>query len=774
MPPPAYRTAAVVSAFVLSAVCAFAVVVVRHGGGGHVPPPGRCEVSSTRALTSEAGDRVVGLAPHDGSLWALSVHRVPGGATAQLLRSASGRAASVTVASAPLPSGATAAGPLVVGSRVAFVTAARAVVRVTSFDGGAARSIDLPRGEQPTGRDARTPRLALDAEADGTLTVAAHWGSIFGTRRLHERDTRESPGLGPLRRDRFDAPAITVVNADLLLVQERRLGTFVDDAASGHALEAVAFPAAPFDVAVERTATLSTALDASSPRVASTGAAAVATWREGGRLLSTRLTAERDGLAATSPPVEVLGRDAAHHDLAATTTCALSAFDRAGSIVVRPIDARGATLTVGLEATAGSPGAVTDLRVARAGQGFIVVAVANAALVAWRISVDATCAPSVVPLALPTASHPALRLIAVAGDATGATVLSTHDPVDASETLVTRVDVDANAVVGATVRERVPQSVVVGTRQDARIALVAGPSRGTVRVQRLGDAGDDDEPGEDVLLRLARGERLALVASIERHRIWVADRSDAASNAFHPPHSVVLHSVIDTLEDGPRTEVATGAPPEAAFGSLALHRFEPAGAASPAWALVTAPDPSVTPALEGPWVFLFDATDHPVARRIADGSPFAHAAPLLPAALRSSRDRVEAVAWWGSVLAAIVSGPRAGVRLVTGDPFVEGLRDVALTATAPTMVRGATVLPTRDGWIAFWLDVTHPTPTLHDRRFELSGAPHGVADQLGEFLRLDEGALGAAMAAAVTAPDEFAVAVPTPHGVRLAEVRCSR
>ena len=173
-------------------------------------------------------------------------------------------------------------------------------------------------------------------------------------------------------------------------------------------------------------------------------------------------------------------------------------------------------------------------------------------------------------------------------------------------------------------------------------------------------------------------------------------------------------------------------------------------------------------------MFLFDAADRPINRRVTDGSPWLHAAALLPAPLRTTHDRVAAVAWRGNTLAAVVTGPRAGVRLVTGDPFTEVLRDVPLAATAPTMVRGATVLPSREGWIAFWIDVTHAGPTLHDRRFDPRGGALGAPDQLGEFLRLDERALTSSLAAAVMAPDEFAVAIPTLHGIRVAEVRCSR
>ena len=774
MSSPAPRTAAVVAAFVLAAVCAFAVVVVRRGGGGHVPPPGRCEVSSTRALTNEAGDRVVGLTSHQGDLWAISIRRGAAGAVGHLVRSASGRSAPVTVATAPLPDPAAVAGPVVSGQSVAFVSAAGAAIRATVFDGREARTTELPRGEQPPGRAELTPRLALDTEADGSLSVAAHWGGAFGTRRLHQRDTRESPGLGPLRRDRYDAPALAVLGDAVVLVQERRVGAFLDDSSSGRRIEAVAFPAAPFDPGAPREAVLSTSPTGSAPRIAATDASAVALWREGDRLVATRLDLTPTQLSPDASPLELSPRAGAHHDLAAAATCAVAIWDRDGSIVARGLDARGPALVAASETVTPVAGPMADLRIARAGDGFVLVALSGSSLRAWRVSVDPTCVTSLAPLALPRASQPGLRLIAVSGDATGATVLTTRDAVDAPSTLVTRVEIDPSFVVGPAVSERVEQPVIAGARQDARIALVAGPFRGTVRAQRLGDAGDDDEPGEDILLRLARGERLAMVASAARHRIWFADRSDERSNAFHPPHSLVLHSVIDTLEDGPRTEVATSTAPEAAFSSVALHRFDAAEGDRPAWALVASPAPSATPALEGAWAFLFDAADRPVARRVTGGTPWPNAAPLLPAGLRSSRDRVAAIAWRGPVLAAIVTGPRAGVRLVTGDPFTEELRSSALSETAPTMVRGATVLPTRVGWIAFWLDVTHAAPTLHDRLFDARGQALGAPDRLGEFLRLDEQALSAALAATTAGPDGFAVAIPTPHGVRVAEVRCSR
>ncbi|MDP3219881.1 MAG: hypothetical protein Q8S73_37625, partial [Deltaproteobacteria bacterium] len=673
---------------------------------------------------------------------------------------------------------ATVAGPVVTGRSVAFASAAGPVVRATAFDGRAARATEFPRGEQPSGRPAVTPSLSLTTEVDGALTVAAHWGGAFGTRRLHQRDTRESPELGPLRRDRFDAPALAVLGDALVALHERRVGTFTDDSTAGTRLEAAAFPAGPFDVATARDVVLSTSAGARDARLAAAEASAVALWRDGDRLLAARLDATPTQLSAVAPPLAWSAAGGAHHDVAAAGACAVAAWDHDGSIVARGIDLRGAGAVAASEVAVRPRGAVDDLRLARVGDGFVAMAVTTGSLQAWRVTLDAACAPTLSPLAWPgpVAPRPGLRLIAVSGDATGATVLSTLDPVDAPATLVSRVDLDAAFVIGPAVSERVPQPVVAGTRQDARIALVAGPYRGTVRVQRLGDAADDDEPGEDVLLRLARGARVGLVASARLHRIWVADRSDADSNTFHAPHSLVLHSVIDTLEDGPRTELATAAPPAAGFSSVSLHRIDPADAGRPAWALLASPAPAADtpPALEGAWVFLFDGSDRPVARRVTDGSPWPHAAALLPAALRTSHDRVMAVAWRGTSLAAIVTGPRAGVRLVTGDPFTETLRDVPLATTAPTMVRGATVLPSREGWMTFWLDVTHPAPTLHDRRFDPRGGALGAADRLGEFLRLDEQALSSALAAAVTAPGEFAVAIPTPHGVRVAEVRCSR
>ena len=773
-PPP--RAAVVVSAFVLAAVCAFAVVVVRRGGGGYVPPPGRCEVSSTRSLTTEASDRVVGLTSYEGNLWALALRHTASGTVGQLVRSASGRSAPVTVATTPLADPAAVAGPVVSRRSVGFVSAAGAAVRATLFDGRAARTSELPRGEQPPGRAEQTPRVALDTESDGSLTVAAHWGGVFGTRRLHQRDTRESPGLGPVRRDRFDAPALAVLGDAVVLVQERRVGTFVDDALTGRRVEAVAFPAAPFDPGTSRAAVLASSATAGDARLAVTATAAVTLWRDGDRLFATRLDVSPTELVAHAPPIEVVVGAGPLHDLAAASTCALAVWEHDGAIVAKGLNVAGSAIAAAAESTTHAAAAIGDLRVARVGEGFVVVALGRGSMQGWRDAVDATCAPTLTPLPLPPVRAPqtGLRLIAVSGDATGATVLSTRDPVDAATTLVTRVEIDAAFAVGAPVSEQVAQPVTVGARQDARIALVGGPVRGTVRVQRLGDAGDDDEPGEDILLRFARGERLALLASTARHRIWIADRSDARSNGFHPPYSLVLHSVIDTLEDGPRTEVATSLAPEAAFSSIALHRLDPTEVGRPAWALVAAPDPSAAPALEGAWAFLFDDADRPVTRRVTDGSPWPNAAPLLPPALRSPHDHVAAVVWRGTVLAAIVTGPRAGVRLVTGDPFTESLRDVPLGATVPAMVRGATVLPSGDGWIVFWLDVTHAAPTLHDRRFDLQGRAVGAPDKLGEFLRLDEQALNGALAATSSARDEFAVAIPTPHGVRVAEVRCSR
>lgn len=769
------RTAAVAVAFALAAAGTFVVFLVRQGTGGHAPPPGRCEVGSTRALTPDATGRVVGLAQHRGSLWALSVERVGGARVARLLRSTSGREAPTPVATTAFPEGATVDGPIVVDGRLTFVTAAGPVLRATSFDGRAARSVEFPRGEAPPGRTEHTPGVSLASEADGTPAVAVRWGGRFGTRRLHLRDTRESPGLGPLRRDRFDAPALAVLGDSLVALHERHVGTFVDDTRTSTQLEAVAFPVGPFDPTPPRDALVATSDHLSGARLAPVDGAVIALWADHLHLEAARVDVSPSGVVVDAARVTIESDPVSHHDLAAGRgPCALAVWGMGTSLLASALRAHDATVTSTPE-TSIPVQSIDDLRAARVGDGVAVVSLGGASLQAWRVDLDAsTCTPTLTPLALPatTVRGEGLRILGFSGDATGATLLATRDPADAASTRVTRIDIDPSFRVAPPVTELVPQSVGVGARFDAQIALVAGPSRETVRLQRLGDAGDD-EPGEDVLLRHALGRQLAMTASAARHRIWVADRSDASSNTFHPPHAVVLHSVIDTLEDGPRTEVATGAPPEASFASAMLCRL-PAAPEPAAWALVTSPDPQARPGLDGPWAFLFSRDDVPVRRAIDDGSPFAHGAPLLPGALRSSRDRVSPVAWRGPTMAAVVSGPRAGVRLVTGDPVRESLRDVPLCDTPASMIRGATVLARADGWVAFWLDVTHTAPTLRVRRFDARGVPSGAPETLGEFLHLDEASLPSSLAASVMGTDEFAVAVPTPHGVRLAEVRCAR
>lgn len=766
------RIAVVAAAFVIAAACALVVVLVRHGTGGHVPPAGRCEVSSTRALTPDTAERVVGVVHHRGSFWALAVRGQGASREARLLRSASGREAPPPVATSTLAATSSLAGPVVTQGGVAFVAAAGPVIRATTFDGRAARSVELPRGEAPPGRDALTPRLSLATEGDGTLSVAAHWGDRFGTRRLHARDTRESPGLGPLRRDRFDAPALAVMGGSVVAVHRRRVGTFTDDSITRHTLEAVALPSTPFDVTPPRDALVATAVGLDSPRLAAVEGSAVALWGDGQHLRAARI-----GVSATAVSVgasiELDLEFEEHYALAAGSgPCAVALWSRHDRVDVRGLRADGTAL-VATPVTSIAAAAVDGVRLARSGAGLVALVSANHALRAWRIDLDAACAPTLGALALPAGVGAGLRVIALDGDATGATLLMTQDPPDAASTRVTRVEIDPTFRVSAPVAEVVPQPVTEGARFTTQTALVAGPYRETVRLQRIGDAAEDDEPGEDLLLRQARGRDFAIIASATLHRIWVADRADERSNPFHPPHAVVLHSAIDTLEDGPRTETATAAPPEAAFATADLHRYDEADPARPAWALVTAPDPA-SPGLDGPWAFLFGRGDEPLARTANDGSPFPNGAPLLPPALRSPRDRVSPVAWRGATLAAVVSGPRAGVRLVTGDPFSGSLRDVPLCDTPASMVRGATVMPHGDGWIAFWLDVTHPQPTLRDRRYDVSGVPRGEPETLGEFLHLDEASLPASLVSTVAGPDEFAVAVPTPHGARLAEVRCAR
>ena len=134
--------------------------------------------------------------------------------------------------------------------------------------------------------------------------------------------------------------------------------------------------------------------------------------------------------------------------------------------------------------------------------------------------------------------------------------------------------------------------------------MAAGRARGSVMLRRVGDPGDRDEPGEDLLLRAMRGVDVALEASAARRRVWVADVSGAEETPFGPAGAVVIHSAIDTLEDGPRTEVRTATVPEADFPRMTLGPRDVDGLRGATWS--GSSGPSCVP---GAWASRHDRDD---------------------------------------------------------------------------------------------------------------------------------------------------------------------
>ncbi len=761
---PRLPVARIVSALVLAGVSAFAVAVVRSGGRAHAPPAGRCEVASTRAITSDASDRAVGVLREDSATWVLIAH----GRTARLLRVSGAREAPATVMDVPLADPAAVSGPLRTDRGVAFVTGQPGGVRAHWVDGRAGHDADFPRGEVLSARATAVPRVSAAIEDDGTLTALAQWGAAGGTRRVHLRDTHESPGLGPRRRDRFVAPSMALAGAAAVVADVRRMGAFEDDTTTGERLELVVFPAGPFDTARPAMAVLADAPAVGRPSVAALDDRTVAVvWRQGRTVRVARATvgpghveagaAENIGEVDEDSPTAVapLGPD-----------CALIAWAAGGALVARRHcgGVPGAAQEVRVPVAA----AVTRLVAARCGAGaLLAAATAAGAVTLWRVD-GSTAPPALTASAVPTATWAThgLGALSLAGDASGATLVRAGVPRPDGNTPVQTVAYDALGSAGAAKEFVVPHAIAAATRLDAAVTVVGGPARGTLRLQRLEDQADEG-PGEDLLLRGAVGRDTAMAASLDRHRVWAADVNDVSDDPLHARGSVVVHSAIDVLEDGPRTEAVTGVAPEATFGRVFLHRM---ASASATWTMLGSGANDGT-SLRGPWAFRFDAHDRPAGTPSAT-SPFAGATPLLPPALRTNLDRIGAVAWSAAAFAAIVSGPRAGVRLVVGDA-TQVRADGALTDEPPTMVRAATVVPAGSGWATLWLDVTTASPVLRVRRFDAAGRPMGAALTLGEFISMDEDALGTALAAAPGRGGALSAVVPTRHGLRIADVVCA-
>lgn len=782
------------SAGVVAAAVTVAVYAIVRGASPAGLPAGRCDVTSTVSASADPAERPIAIARDATAAWVLmaapKANATDGAVRVRLARVPDEGTTSIAH-TAEAPSLDAVSGFAITSTGVTFAISRRdSVTEYTVSPSGAVSEKPFPRGEIPAERRARIAALALAGSRDG-VSALARYGAPFAAVRVNDRDVRESDAYTPRRNDSFRAPDLAIARDAVLLAQEHVAGSF-SGAASRASIELVALDPSPAHPDVRSTVTLNReGTTGAHPRVAlldpeRSGAGVVSVWRDEHGLAAARALPGADltwrahefmrVLDAQSPEEAVTG----DHDVASTgVACASVAAWRSGDdLAMRAFDlARGLSgdvVRVALPLGDTAAGAAARVRVERSGARVFAVSDGAAGPKLFELTVTDACGLTARPLALPaSASSPGVRVAGFAASASVAVLGLTRALADAAETPMTFVSVAATpsqaprlAPTAVTLRQAVTELTLLA----GDVPVAVGRARGSVMLQRIDGAADEDGPGEDLLLRGMRGEELATDASATLHRVWVADVSGDEETAFGPPRSVVLHSAIDGLEDGPRTEVRTATVPYADFAGVTLAALSDAGDA--AWG-ATLSGSAGGDCVAGAWATLRTADDRPIAPRTPSReSPWPWMVPLVPQAERSCADRVLSAHWRGSRLAAAVAGERVGARLVTGDVRDGELRSRALDERAESHVRLPAIAPSGRGLIALWLDGSQRSPSLRYRMFSTDGVPRTEVVTLGELTEAptDERPGEAIPFAALG--DRLVAALRTVHGPRVARLSC--
>lgn len=790
---PDTRKKALIAAVMLSAAAGVARLVLYLADRPTGLAPGRCEVETTSAVTTELRDQPRSVIVHAGFTWVLvtapeappprvnvRVVRIPPRGPGAVMFSGHARSVEAVTRFVMTPEGP------------AFAIADGRDVKLRVFREDAAnqpREVAFPRGESPPGRDALTPALALSVDETGAASALARWPSPYGARRLHTRDTRESIAYTPRRRDRWHAPDVSVQGDVVYVAQERAIGTFTDASVTRTEVELAWMDAQPAVAALRALIPLARGKQGHTPRVcaldASDPARGVAVvWRDEDGVTAARVGRPETGRAWQAEGALHVADDRANPtnalDVAPAGACGhLAAWRRGDALVAHTFD-----LTAGrtrAEATVVVGGGDTSrVRVERTQNRTFVAADSAQGVKVYEAVMTPECALTLRAVALPVTV--ATRMVGFAASPDRAVLAYALTPAGAPEArvgLVTLWD-DGRAALNRAPAV-VPMGAVDMALLDGNVPVIVGPAHGSVQLLRLDDPGDDDEPGEDLLLRNMRGAELAITSSFPLKRVWVADVAGEEENDFGPPGAVVVHSAIDGLEDGPRTEVRTSVAPDAEFGRLTLDAITRAGDGGDggAWATTCsdgASTPEAGPCVPGAWVSLHARVDDraiPFASAPRDSAwPWARA--LVPADVRACGDRVQSVVWDGSFVAATVRGERLGARLALGDVTAGEVRTVALDTHQGAQPRSASVVRAGNGYLAVWLEGASRSPSLRYRMFAADGSARGEVGVLGEITESPSDTLDAVdgMPLAHAGGDRWVTVMRTIHGPRVAKLRC--
>lgn len=745
------RSTLALSAFMALGTLGLAALVLTRGAGPRTVADGACEVGSTHSVSADNAERAVSITDTPDGPVVLLVSQRAGHAVARALRvPAQGAPAELASAEADAPAGVSSLVDTPDGP--AFATWRSGALTATVLASPRPRTVTFPRGESPPGRDAHPPAVSLAATRDGALTALLLWPPPFGLRAVTSRTTLESRDLLPraAATQRDPALALSGDRVWVAMVETRGAATPRAD------LVLASHPAEPFDASpptFARVAGLSPAAQHLGLLTRASGSL-VARWSEPGGPRFVEVTPA----AAPPAPARVDG-DPGPWAMVDHPRCGLvAAWSRDGQLGVAPLDdahrARPAVIA------RARPGAVY---LATSGERVALASTSDEGVALTEVLLDPTCAPTTRPVALPrSVTAGATRIVNLQGDAARIVLALSLSPPDAPATDLRFVTLDANGARPLPAAATVPQGVGSMALLDPPAVMVSGANRGTLRLQRVGDVADDD-PGEDLLLRDGHGLGEALLASRERHRVWVAYAAPVTgSDPFHEPGAVVLQSAIDGLEDGPRVDLTAAPLPRERFTEATLHALDGGDGGAARWGLTLggrAAGSDDRPA--GAFAAIYDG----------DFANSTTPTALVPEALADRSDRVRAARWSGSRLSAVVTGPRVGARFVSADVGRGEARGEALDAVAPSAIAAPSMVPWGDDAMVIWLDTSRADPTLRLRRFGPDGAPRGSARSLGDVI-------GAPLPD-VTLPVRrtttgFVTVFPTRHGPRMARVRCGR
>ncbi len=644
-------------------------------------------VDAVRRLVDGANFELRGAIGVGNDAYVLLVQTALARRTAVLVRA--GQHTSELLAHVALRDDATVSSLVDIAGAPAFAVAETERVRVLAFRAGALTAREFPRGEAPAGRAALTARVALGGEDRGVVHALLSWGDRFGTRRIQSRSVLEGAPRTPARPDVFRSPLVALLDRLAVTAYVRAVHDFEGHATGEDVLELGTLPIDPF--ATQSPATTRVISSRAEIRLlaiapATSRADVDGAWLvfdTGAELRAEHWTPTPNGgwhsveSASWDTAMHARTRAAAIVPLSApcgSLVVVARAGDRGMAVELRRVGAHG----VGPPLVQADAVPLGDARVAAVPLG------ASRALVAWDdvagvraaiVDAAATCELSV--RSLDAAALEGTRLVATVA-AAGATHVVVHAR-SARNGHTSIVALRPDLTLGPALVEDVPEPVVRATATPGAVVL-ASRSLGGIRLRRVEIGEHAADPWEDDrIVRGTRGDDFAIAASESRHRVWAVEAVDTGTSVFGPAQTIVAHSFVEALEDGPRTETPVGLTPFAAFERVAMDRVELASGTQ--FALTFSPAGAASNAcLPGIRLQLERADDLSGVSSAAASSGVSHGIVVGDPSMRSCTDRAWSVAWDGAQFAMIADGQRLSPRLIVGDVASGTMRAAALAS----------------------------------------------------------------------------------------------